>query len=87
MKNIFTVDLEDWYHGNLEADEKNNNLEIADERIVGLTHLILRLLEDTDNTATFFILGEVAERHPELIRLILREGHEIASHGYRHAFV
>ena len=86
MENIFTVDLEDWYHGNLGA-ERYANSQGKDDRIIKLTQLILRLLNEFNNTATFFVLGDVAEKYPDLIRNVHDEGHEIASHGYCHTFV
>ena len=45
---------------------------------------LLEMFDQADVTATFFVLGWVAERHPELIRRMVREGHELASHGYDH---
>ena len=48
---------------------------------------ILALLDDTDSRATFFTLGCVAERHPAMIREIVRCGHELASHGWDHTRV
>ncbi|MCC7058895.1 MAG: DUF3473 domain-containing protein [Burkholderiaceae bacterium] len=46
--------------------------------------LILDLLERHDTRATFFTLGWIAERHPALVKEIVRRGHELASHGYAH---
>jgi len=45
---------------------------------------ILELLERHDTRATFFTLGWIAERHPALVRRIVEQGHELASHGYAH---
>ena len=44
----------------------------------------LQLLSDNNAKATFFTLGWVAQRHPEVVRLIAAEGHEVASHGMCH---
>ena len=49
--------------------------------------VILRLLDDAGAQATFFTLGWIAERFPDLVRRIAAAGHEIASHGYAHARV
>ncbi|MDJ0911043.1 MAG: DUF3473 domain-containing protein [Woeseiaceae bacterium] len=48
---------------------------------------ILALLDETDSRATFFTLGCVAERHPEMIRELVACGHEVASHGWNHTRV
>jgi polysaccharide deacetylase family protein (PEP-CTERM system associated) len=54
---------------------------------VGNTHRILALLERHNVKATFFVLGWVAERHPQLVRDIHQAGHEIGSHGYWHRLI
>lgn len=48
------------------------------------TPLILDILREYNVHATFFLIGENAERNPELVRRILREGHEIGNHTYLH---
>jgi polysaccharide deacetylase family protein (PEP-CTERM system associated) len=48
---------------------------------------ILALLNSVQVRATFFVLGWVAERHPDLIKSLADHGHEIASHGYAHELV
>ena len=48
------------------------------------TPLVLDTLESRDATATFFVIGENAELHPELLRRMLREGHEIGNHTFTH---
>jgi polysaccharide deacetylase family protein (PEP-CTERM system associated) len=55
-----------------------------ESRVERNTQKILELLAMHEVRATFFVLGWVAERHPELIRNIVRDGHELASHGYAH---
>ena len=51
------------------------------------TARILQLLEDKGGKATFFVLGWVAERHPDIVKKLAAEGHEIASHGYAHELI
>lgn len=80
-----TVDLEDWYH--VCAVSKQTSFSSAMERIVPVTESLLDLLRRHRIKATFFILGSVAEQHPELIENIARHGHEIASHGWSHCLV
>ncbi len=84
MKNVFSVDLEDWYQG-LEIDIDSWD-RFAPRMEAGLLPL-LAMLAAAGVRATFFVLGHQAERTPELIRRIAAAGHEIASHGWSHRFV
>jgi polysaccharide deacetylase family protein (PEP-CTERM system associated) len=82
---LFSVDVEDYFH--VSAFERVAPRETWDSfpsRVVGATHSLLRLLEAADARATFFVLGWVAHRHPQLVRDIRDGGHEVASHGYWH---
>jgi polysaccharide deacetylase family protein (PEP-CTERM system associated) len=54
------------------------------ERLDTSTHWLLDLLAEAQAQATFFIVGEIAEYNPALVRRIAREGHEVASHGWDH---
>ena len=85
MINLLTFDLEDWFHGNFIFDQ-DDNVE-KDSRVVEPTLRILKILEDTGSQATFFVLGSVAEKYPDLIKKIHDQGHEIGSHGYHHKLV
>ncbi|HPD30992.1 MAG TPA: DUF3473 domain-containing protein [Phycisphaerae bacterium] len=78
MLNALTVDLEDWPQAVLDP-----SLPITD-RVVGNVDRLLGLLDRHSVRATFFALGKVCERHPQLLPLIQSAGHEIASHGYGH---
>ncbi|CAN5549322.1 polysaccharide deacetylase family protein [soil metagenome] len=49
-----------------------------------LTPRYLELLDDLGVPATFFVLGELAHKHPEHIREYIRRGHQVAGHGYDH---
>ena len=85
MKHIFTIDVEEWFHI-LDAHTAPrigdwDSLQLRSERSV---LKILELLRITRNKATFFWLGWLAEKMPELVKLCREEGHEIASHGYAH---
>ena len=85
MKNAFTVDLEDWFCShNLKGTINNEDWDTLPGRVVKPTMDILQLLGKHKCKATFFVLGWIADRYPELIQIIAREGHEIASHGYAH---
>lgn len=86
MKNIFTIDTEDWFHANYEDNLFENSKKIK-STVEENTNVYLELFEKYHSTATFFVLGFVAEQHPNLVRQIANAGHEIASHGYGHQLV
>ena len=79
MKNIMSVDLEDFFC-DLPFSQWNN----YEQRVISNTEFILELFEKYNVTATFFTVGYIAEVHPELIEKIISQGHEIASHSYYH---
>lgn len=86
--NAMTIDVEE--HFQVSAFEKRiDKSEWGDQksRVAANIDRILGLLEEVDANATFFTLGCVAERHPDMIRRIVEAGHEIASHGYEHTRV
>jgi polysaccharide deacetylase family protein (PEP-CTERM system associated) len=77
----FSFDIEDWFHSEFIDPEDHK----VSESIVDLgTRRILDLLRYTGSRATFFLLGEVVRAHPALLRRIVDEGHEVASHGLDH---
>ena len=79
MKNIMSVDLEDYF-----CDLPFSSWSNHSSRINETTDVLLKLFKKYDVTATFFTLGYVADTHPELIEKIVSLGHEIASHSYSH---
>ncbi len=81
-KHILTIDVED----NFTYEELVNKADWQryESQVVENTLRILFLLRTYNSSATFFIVGSVAERRPELINHILQDGHEIASHSYWH---
>ncbi len=83
-----TVDVEEWFHvcgaGPALAPERWPDLP---SRVVVNTHVLLDLLDRCRVRATFFVLGYVAERYPELIGAIRAGGHTIGSHGHMHTRV
>jgi len=84
MKNVLSIDVEDWYHGLETAPEDWHKYE---DRIADATRRVLDILAMADTHATFFILGDVVEKHPDLVREIHDAGHEVGSHGPDHQFV
>lgn len=87
--NIISIDVEDWYNSSLDIF-KDSTIEHGakpDSSVVDNTLSTLNLLAETKNKATFFVLGTVAEHYPDLIKEILKQGHEVATHGYAHNLV
>ncbi|MEO8753285.1 MAG: XrtA system polysaccharide deacetylase [Casimicrobiaceae bacterium] len=83
--NALTIDVEDYFQVSAFAPYiSRDSWDGRACRIEGNIDQILCLLADADVRATFFTLGWVAERYPVLVRRIVDEGHEIASHGYEH---
>jgi polysaccharide deacetylase family protein (PEP-CTERM system associated) len=84
VTNALTVDFEDWYQGleipSTEWEGYEDRLTLSGRRLLGL-------LSEAGARATFFVLGRVAERHPELVREIAAAGHEIGTHGWSHTLV
>lgn len=83
--NAMTVDVEDYFQ--VSAFEKHIHRERWDDlphRIELTMDRILELFSDREIKATFFTLGWIAERYPWIIRRIVAEGHELASHGWSH---
>lgn len=86
--NAFTVDVEDYYHVNGFSDVIDpKTWDTYESRVVANTQRILRLMESHEVRGTFFILGWVAERFPDLVREIDRAGHEIGCHSYWHQLI
>jgi polysaccharide deacetylase family protein (PEP-CTERM system associated) len=85
LLNAFSVDLEEYFQvANFDHWIDRGRWPELPSRVVAQTHRILDLCDQTDTRATFFALGWVAERQPELLREIAARGHEIACHGYGH---
>ena len=82
---ILTFDIEEWFHilDNAET-QSTDSWNKFDSRLRLGVDAILDLLDETGQTATFFCLGWVAEKHPAVIRSIADAGFEIASHSYGH---
>ena len=88
MRNLLTIDVEEYFQVEGFADVVDpSSWDSRESRVEMQTTRLLDLLASTHQRATFFVLGWTAERHPELVREIVRRGHEVASHGYRHRMV
>ncbi len=83
--NAFTIDVEDYFQVSAFSsyiDRSSWNLREC--RVERNIDTILNILNSSGTKATFFTLGWIAERYPQLVRAIVKEGHEMASHGYGH---
>ena len=88
MTNAMTVDVEDYLHVSaFEKHIRRQDWARLPCRVEHNTDRVLALFADHDVKATFFMLGWVAERYPDLVRRIVASGHELASHGYSHVRV
>jgi polysaccharide deacetylase family protein (PEP-CTERM system associated) len=85
IANLLTIDVEDYFHVSaFEAVSPPETWDGREFRVDRNTEKLLAILAEYDVRATFFVLGWVARRFPELVKKIARQGHEIASHGYSH---
>jgi len=85
MQNVMSIDLEDWFCVyNLSRLIPYADWDKCESRIERGTMRLLELFRKHNVEATFFVLGWVAERFPDLVKEVERGGHEIASHGYSH---
>ncbi len=86
--NAFTVDVEEHFQvAALKTAFDRKSWSFESSRVVRNTNRIIDLMAEKDVLGTFFILGWVAERHPQLVRRIVDGGHEVACHGYAHELV
>ncbi len=88
MLNSLSVDVEDWFHvqafSHIYPPSTWNSQRT---RILGNVIRTLEILDEYEARATFFVLGWIAERFPEIVMLIQERGHEIASHSHYHRLV
>jgi polysaccharide deacetylase family protein (PEP-CTERM system associated) len=85
LRNAMTVDVEDYFQVQALADAVDRDDWAArPSRVERNTNRILDLFGEHGIKATFFTLGWIAERHPSLVRRIVAESHELASHGWAH---
>ncbi len=85
---ILSFDIEEWFHIlDHESTRTKNEWKNYEVRIHENVERILNMLEQTNQRATFFCLGWIAETYPEIIREIVNRGFEIGSHGRMHQLV
>jgi polysaccharide deacetylase family protein (PEP-CTERM system associated) len=86
--NAMSIDVEDYFHvSNLAHAAPPERWASFESRVRANTGRLLDTFDETGVKATFFVLGWVADRHPEVVRDIAARGHEVASHGFGHQLV
>lgn len=86
--NAMSVDVEDYFQVSaFERAIHRDEWEHWPRRVDANTERVLEVFDGHGVKATFFVLGWVAQRHPALVRRIVAEGHELASHGWSHVRV
>lgn len=85
IRNAMTIDVEDYFQVSAFASHiPRDSWPYLSCRVERNIDRILAILDEKDVKATFFTLGWIAERYPAVVRLIVDNGHELASHGYNH---
>jgi len=84
ITNALTIDFEDWYRG---LEIPCSEWDKFEDRIEAVGEKLLQILDEADARATFFMLGYVAEKHPELVKRVEAAGHEIGTHGFSHTLI
>ena len=88
MQNALTIDVEEYFQVHaFESVIDRSAWDHFPNRVTTNTSRVLELLAQQNAKATFFILGWIAHRFPELVQMIAADGHEIATHGYWHELV
>lgn len=84
VTNALTIDFEDWYQG---LEIPHTEWDGFEDRITFAGDKLLQILDDAGVKATFFILGYIAEKHPEIVKRIEADGHEVGTHGFSHSLI
>ncbi|MEP6891948.1 MAG: XrtA system polysaccharide deacetylase [Nitrospirota bacterium] len=69
------------------SETRRQQWDQYESRVENNTRKLVEVLTKYDTKATFFVLGWVAERYPSLVKMLVEQGHEIASHGYSHELI
>ena len=87
-KHALTFDIEEHFQVSaFWSSERRRQWDTLESRVERNTMKIADILASRSTKATFFVLGWIAERHPQLVKQLAQFGHEIASHGYGHELV
>ncbi len=88
LLHALSFDVEEYFHvANLAHQFPAESWDGIESRLDVGMDLVLKTLAKHDSHATFFFLGWVAQRRPDLVRRCHEEGHEVASHGFDHRFL
>ena len=88
IKNAMTIDVEEHFHVSVfDGLIPRSEWSKMESRVCANTDRLLDIFDEAGITATFFVLGWVAERYPQLVQKIASKRHEIASHGYGHRLI
>lgn len=86
--NAMSIDVEDYFHVSaFDGLVPRSQWDSMESRVKANTLRLLEIFDEFKVRSTFFVLGWVARRHPDLVSTIARAGHEIASHGYAHRLI
>ena len=84
-QNALSFDVEDYFQVHaLSGKIAREDWESQPQRLQKTMDRLFELLSGSETHATFFVLGWVAQSYPEMVRSIVRSGHELASHGFEH---
>ena len=82
---LATFDIEDWFHAeNVRSSLPTSDPDSLEGRLEPNAHALLDILAEAEVRSTMFVLGWVAERYPAIVRRIVADGHEVASHTHLH---
>jgi polysaccharide deacetylase family protein (PEP-CTERM system associated) len=85
---ILTFDIEEWFHIlDNESTKTEKNWTTYEDRLIANVERIFKFLQRTENDATFFCLGWVAKKYPEIIKRIDKLGYEVGSHSHMHQLI
>jgi polysaccharide deacetylase family protein (PEP-CTERM system associated) len=86
--NAMSIDVEDYFHVSVfDGIVPRSSWASMESRVVRNTDRLLDIFDEFEVRSTFFVLGWVGERHPDLVKRLALRGHEVASHGYAHRLV
>lgn len=88
ITNVLSIDVEEYFHAQeVQPSVDTRRWSLLPSRVEAQTHFVLDLLARHNVSATFFVLGWVAERHAPLVRRIANQGHQVGCHSYAHRLV
>jgi len=86
--NAMSIDVEDYFHVSVfDGIVPRSGWDTMESRVCANTERLLDIFAEYEVRSTFFVLGWVGERYPDLVKTIAARGHEVASHGYAHRLV